>query len=95
MARHFALWTLAAAVALTGCTPNPGPDDHNTGGGAISQYEGHSARTPGTTGTGSSSAARGQGPVAGTGAPEESGNAQSASESNGGTGGMTPASTKP
>jgi hypothetical protein len=83
--------TLAALpiiLALAGCDANPGPDPHNTGGGGISPYEGHSARTPGATGTGSSASARGQGPVEGTGAPAEPGNAQSPTESNGGSGSM-------
>lgn len=81
------LVVLPFVVALAGCLPaNVGADPHNTGGGGISPYEGHSARTKGGTGTGSSATARGQGPVDGTGAPAEPGNVDSPSESNGGAG---------
>jgi hypothetical protein len=75
-----------AVILLTGCPANVGTNDRNTGGGGISPYEGHSARKQDASGTGSSATARGQGPVPGSGAANEPGNAQSPTESNGGTG---------
>lgn len=87
--RHIAgLAIVGTAIWLTGCVRGNivETSPQNTGGGGISAYEGHSARTQNASGTGSSSTARGQGPVPDSGAPAEPGNAQSPSESNGGTG---------
>lgn len=87
--RHMTgLALLGAAIWLTGCARGNivETSPQNTGGGGISAYEGHSARTAGASGTGSSSASRGQGAVPDSGAPGEPGNAQSPSESNGGSG---------
>ncbi len=83
------LWVVGA-LALAGCGANVGTDPQNTGGGAISPYEGHSARKQDASGTGMSASSRGQGPVPGSGAPAEPGNIDSPTESNGGTGGMSP-----
>lgn len=77
---------LLAFLFLGGCAKNVATNPHDTGGGGISWYEGHSARKPGASGTGSSSTNRGQGPVEGSGAPDEPGNADSPAESNGGQG---------
>lgn len=72
-------------VLLAGCGANVGTNDRNTGGGGISPSEGHSTLVEGrATGTGRSAAQKGQGAVPGSGASDETNNAQSPSESNGG-----------
>ena len=87
MKRIAGVLAVPAMLLLASCAANVGTNPQNTGGGAISPYESHSARKQDASGTGSSAAARGQGPVPGSGAPNEPGNAQSPTESNGGTGG--------
>jgi hypothetical protein len=82
--RKVALAALPFALLLSGCassTPPPGPE--HTGGGGITGHR-HSARIQDASGSGSSAGAFGAGPVPGSGAPGETGNADSASESNGG-----------
>ena len=81
------LTAIPAVLLLAACTPNVETSPQNTGGGGISPYEGHSARKQDASGTGASAGSRSQGPVPGSGAPNEPGNAQSPTESNGGTGG--------
>jgi hypothetical protein len=73
-------------VALAGCAKNVTTDPHNTGGGGVSIYEGHSARKQDASGTGSSASNFGSGAVPNSGAKDEPGNAESASQSNGGQG---------
>jgi hypothetical protein len=73
------------ALLLVGCSNTPPPGPEHTGGGGVTYHEDHSARKQDASGTGSSAAAFGQGPVPGSGAAkDEPGNAQSPSESNGG-----------
>lgn len=77
---------LAGILLSAGCSKNVSTNPRDTGGGGISWYENHSARRPGAAGTGSSSANSGQGPVQDSGTSDEPGNADSATESNGGQG---------
>lgn len=81
-------FVLLAIVGLSGCAANVATNPHDTGGGGISRYEGHSARKPGASGTGSSATNPGQGPVLGSGvlAGQEPGNLDSPTSSNGGQG---------
>ena len=83
------LMAIPAALLLAGRAANVETNPQNTGGGGISPYEGHSARKRDASGTGASAGARSQGPVPESGAPNEPGNAESPTESNGGTGAPT------
>jgi hypothetical protein len=82
--KKLALTGSVLALISTGCSNTPPPGPRHTGGGGITYHEDHSARKQDASGTGSSAGAFGTGPVPGSGAKEEHGNAQSASESNGG-----------
>ena len=82
--KKFALIGSTLTLLLTGCSNTPAPGPSHTGGGGITHHEDHSARKQDASGTGSSAGAFGAGAVPGSGAKEEHGNAQSASESNGG-----------
>lgn len=79
-----AIPALLLMIGSVSCVQIEAPNGHNTGGGGISSYEGHSSRIAGASGTSSSSTNVGQGPVAESGAKETLTNAQTPSESNGG-----------
>ncbi len=92
MARS-ALFLLFSAVLMVGCQGNQKTDDANTGGGGIGAHQDHNGNLGrSSTDTGESPGGGGLGQVFGSGV-QDPGNADSPTESNGGTGGAPPAPT--